>query len=109
MRSGDAYLDQAAHNVLLDRAAIGPVHRLQNFEGPILTVGSEPTYRLNDANALVNLDGSPIALVHQYDRHTRLARIVAERVHRSALRRAIARAAFRLRKGLRQHPVEVEH
>jgi hypothetical protein len=102
MRSGDAYLDQAAHNVLIHRDGIGPVRRLENFHGPILTVGSEPSFLLNQANELVNADGSAIAIVHQYDRHPQLARLVAARVHQSALRRAISRTGFRLRRRLQR-------
>jgi hypothetical protein len=68
MRSADAYLDQAAHNLLLHDGKIGPFERLENFRGPILTVGSEPHYRLDDQDRLVNRDGSVIAVVHQYDR-----------------------------------------
>ena len=102
MRSGDAYLDQAAHNVLIHRDGIGPVRRLENFHGPILTVGSEPAFQLNQANELVNADGSAIAIVHQYDRHPQLARLVAARVHQSALRRAISRTGFRLRRRLQR-------
>ena len=100
MRSGAAYLDQAAHNVVLHRKAMAAVRRLQNFDGPILTIGSEPNYQLNEANELANTDGSVIALVHQYDRHPQLASIVAARVRPSAVRRAISKAACRFRRWL---------
>ena len=100
MRSGDAYLDQAAHNVLLHDDQIGPVRRMQNFEGPILTVGSEPDFQLNGSDELVNRDGSVAAVVHQYDRHRELARIVEARVRPSRRRRALAKIGFWLRSRL---------
>lgn len=101
MRSGDAYLDQAAHNVLLHAGKVEPVRRMQNFEGPILTVGSEPACQLNAANELVNRDGSVIAIVHQYDRHPQLARTMEARVEPSGWRRGIAKIGIRLRNRLR--------
>ena len=100
MNSADAYLDQAAHNVLLHRGAIEPAQRLSNFEGPILTIGSETRYWLNEARELVNRDGSVIAVVHQYDRHAELARIVDARTRPSKIRRIAARTAFRFKKRL---------
>ena len=102
-RMKDAYecADQAAHNLLLHEGKLGPVNRLRNFEGPILTVGTEPRYRLNDKEELVNRDGSTIAVVHQYDRHAELVRICEEKAIPSALRRWASKAAFRLKRGLR--------
>jgi hypothetical protein len=95
----DAYecADQAAHNLLLHDGALEPVKRLRNFEGPILTVGTEPVYRLNREKALVNRDGSIIAVVHQYDRHEELVRIFDARARPSRWRRYVSKAAFRLR------------
>lgn len=104
MKSADAYLDQAAHNRLLHDGKLEPVRRLENFRGPILTVGSEPRYRLNDRGAVVNRDGSVIAVVHQYDRHDELARMFEAKVRPSPVRRLAAKAGFRLRKRIEWLP-----
>jgi len=88
----DAYncADQAAHNVLLHEGRLGRVAKSYNFEGPILTVGSEPRYRLDDHHRLANRDGSVIAVIHQYDRHPALARRIDRHVRPNAARRSIA-------------------
>jgi hypothetical protein len=75
--------DQAAHNLLLHEGRLNPIERLQNFRGPILTLGNETSYRLNDRNELINEDGSVINIVHQYDRHPVLQRIADHRTARS--------------------------
>ena len=82
------HADQPAHNVLVHSGRLDPLVRLRNFEGPVLTVGSEPRYLLHDGN-LVNRDGSVIALIHQYDRHPQLQRLFARKALPSAWRRAI--------------------
>ena len=92
--------DQAAHNVLLHRGAFEPVERLNNFEGPVLTVGSEPRYQFDDHQRLVNRDGSVIAVVHQYDRHPELVELFDAKVRGSPLRRLLARAMFRIARKL---------
>jgi hypothetical protein len=102
----DAYecADQAAHNLLLHEGKLDPVKKLQNFAGPILTVGTEPRYELNANRELVNHDGSAIAVVHQYDRHPELVRIYEEKAVRSAWRRWGSRLASRFRRRGRSLP-----
>ena len=92
----DAYVcaDQAAHNVLLHDGKLEPVVRLYNFEGPILTVGTEPRYQLNGEGWMVNRDGSVIPIVHQYDRHAELIELFEARVRPSRVGRALAAGAF---------------
>ncbi|MEO8453667.1 MAG: hypothetical protein ABI454_00770 [Sphingomicrobium sp.] len=98
-RMTDAYecADQAAHNLLLHEGKLEPANRLRNFEGPILTVGTEPRYQLNGDKELVNRDGSVIAVVHQFDRHAELVRIYEEKAVPGASRRWASKAAFRLK------------
>jgi hypothetical protein len=98
-RMKDAYAcaDQAAHNLLLHEGALEPTQRLRNFESAILTVGSEPAYRLDAAGELVNRDGSAIAIIHQYDRHKELARLFEAKVRPSGWQRLGAKIAFRVR------------
>lgn len=83
--------DQAAHNVLIHRDAFGPLERLYNFRSPVLTVGTEVSYRLNEQQQLINLDGSVINIVHQYDRHDELVAIFDAKVRPSYLRRTLAK------------------
>jgi hypothetical protein len=100
----DAYVcaDQAAHNLLLHDGALEPVKRLYNFEGPVLTVGTEPQYRINDDGKLVNRDGSVIAIVHQYDRHPDLIELFDARAFPSRWRRRFAKVSFRVTSGLKR-------
>ena len=99
----DAYecADQAAHNLLLHEGKLEPVKRLGNFEGPILTVGTEPRYALNEDRELVNRDRSVIAIIHQYDRHPELVRIFEEKSVPSAWRRWAEKTAFRVKRHIR--------
>jgi hypothetical protein len=84
MPNAHAHADQPAHNVLVHGGALEPLAKHRNFEGPMLTVGSEPRYRSNAEGQLVNRDGSVIAIVHQYDRHPELRRLFARKVLPSA-------------------------
>jgi hypothetical protein len=102
----DAYesADQAAHNLLLHEGKLDPVRKLRNFEGPILTVGTEPRYQLDENHELVNRDGSVIAVVHQYDRHPDLVRIYERKAVPSAWRRCLAKMVFRFKRRIRSLP-----
>ena len=80
--------------MLLHDGKIDPVEKLRNFEGPILTVGSEQRYELDEKKELVNRDGSKMAVIHQYDRHPELLRIFEKRAIPSVWRRCTSMAAF---------------
>jgi hypothetical protein len=101
MKDAFTCADQAAHNVLLYEGKLNPVEKLRNFEGPILTVGSEPRYELNENNELVNRDGSRIAIIHQYDRHPRLLRLFEKRTMPSVWRRLASKVAFGFKRRMR--------
>jgi hypothetical protein len=101
MKNAYTCADQAAHNLLLHDGKLDPVEKLGNFEGPILTVGSEPRYQLNENNELVNRDGSKIALIHQYDRYPQLLRLFEKRTMPSVWRRSASMAAFGFKRRMR--------
>ena len=101
MKDPFACADQAAHNLLLHHGKLDPIKKLANFEGPILTVGSEPRYKLNEDNELVNRDGSKIAIIHQYDRHPELLRLFEKRTIPSVWRRSASKAAFGFKRRMR--------
>ena len=69
-----AYIpDQGIHNALAYTGAfnhLNPVIR-KNGEGPVLTVGlmNQQTMILNAEGRLVDSQGKPYAVIHQYDRH----------------------------------------
>jgi hypothetical protein len=102
MRDAYACADQAAHNLLLHSGALDPVERVENFEGPMLTVGTEPSYRLNDRSELINRDGSVINIVHQYDRHPDLIALFEAKIRPVPWKRAYAEWAFRITSSLRR-------
>jgi hypothetical protein len=101
MKNAFTCADQAAHNLLLHDGKLDPVQKLRNFEGPILTVGSEPRYELSANNELVNRDGSRIAIIHQYDRHPQLLRLFEKRTMPSVWGRSASRAAFGFKRRMR--------
>jgi hypothetical protein len=100
MKTVAAYMDQPAHNVLLHRGELEPVERLYNFHGPILTAGTERSFRFDGHGRLVNKDGSLINLIHQYDRHRRLAAVVDRLAYPSRIERTLRRAAARIGKAV---------
>jgi hypothetical protein len=107
MKDAHECADQAAHNLLLHEGKLDRVERLRNFEGPILTVGTEPTYELNKNDELINRDGSVIAVVHQYDRHPDLVRLFERKAVESAWQRFADRTTFRAKRRIRSLPIRV--
>jgi hypothetical protein len=101
MKDAFTCADQAAHNLLLHEGKLDPVERLGNFEGPILTVGSEPRYKLSENKELVNRDGSKIAVIHQYDRHPELVRLFDKRTMPSVWKSFASKAAFGFKRRMR--------
>jgi hypothetical protein len=63
--------DQGVHNGLIGRNCFPEAALLENGCGPVLTMGIEAFERFRTApnGALLNDDGSRVAVVHQYDRH----------------------------------------
>ena len=100
MEDASACADQAAHNLLLHGGRLAPVKRLYNFYGPILTAGTEPEHWFNDRGELINLDGSVINIVHQYDRHPRLLRHFRRKIWPSRWQRFAARVGHRFQRCL---------
>jgi len=64
--------DQGVHNYLIWRNRFPEAALLENGRGPVLTMDIVAFERLRGApdGALLNDDGSRVAVVHQYDRHT---------------------------------------
>jgi hypothetical protein len=63
--------DQGVHNYLIGRNRFPDAALLENGRGPVLTMGIAACERVKGApnGALLNDDGSKVAVVHQYDRH----------------------------------------
>ena len=101
MQDAYACADQAAHNLLLHSGKLEPTKRVDNFAGPMLTVGTERDYALNERFELVNKDGTVINIVHQYDRHPELHDLFEAKVRPVACRRAIANLIFRASSSIR--------
>lgn len=100
MKDAFACADQAAHNLLLHAGKLEPTRRLYNFEGPVLTVGTEADYQLDAQRRLVNRDGSVIAIVHQYDRHRDLIQLVDRKVRPRLASRLAAGFVYRWKRRL---------
>ncbi|HSH95528.1 MAG TPA: hypothetical protein VK968_15400, partial [Roseimicrobium sp.] len=71
-------LDSAVHNHLILRGKIPGLRVMENLEGPVLTMGgmSRNECLLDDAGRLVNRDRSVIPIIHQYDRHPEIAKVI---------------------------------
>ena len=76
------FMDQAIHNCLVWTDRIPECEVKQNFSGPAANLHLEPLdrFRFDDAGRLLNSDGSPIAVLHQFDRHETLTEKVAGRL-----------------------------
>ena len=74
--------DQAIHNRLYRTGHFPEAELKNNYEGPVATLHYETPdeFRFDDAGRLLNFDGSPVALLHQYDRHPILVEKVSAQV-----------------------------
>lgn len=63
--------DQIFHNYLYAKGEFGPVQVFRQGHGPANSIGKTPKYDFIDpaSSTVLNEDGTPSALVHQYDRH----------------------------------------
>ncbi len=73
-------IDQGVHNWLYHHQRLPVAQLCDTFEGPVATLGTEPieNFRFDNLGRLLNLDGSPVPIVHQYDRHPSLEKSLAE-------------------------------
>jgi hypothetical protein len=101
MRDAFDCVDQAAHNKLVHSGRL-PCRKLYNFEGPILTVGTEVAYQQDRQGKLVNRDGSIINVIHQYDRHPQLVELFDRKAIPSPLKRRAAQGWFSAYTGFRR-------
>jgi hypothetical protein len=89
------YLDQAVHNKLL----YGPCHDLDlrltnNFQGSIVNLATSDLSEFDDdwSGGLRLKDGRMVSIVHQYDRHPELERVLLARLESNKEQRAAANA-----------------
>lgn len=78
-------VDEAIHNAVLRSAALENdlhVHAHENRRGPVWTGGhvSRSSIKLDSGNFMINEDGYRYAVLHQYDQHEGLWRLLSERL-----------------------------
>ena len=71
--------DQGIHNYLLRQGRLDPVTIYENGAGPVLTMSIGTDVSQDAAGCFLNQDGQPAPVVHQYDRHPKLAEQVWQR------------------------------
>ena len=62
-------IDQGAHNRLVYDGLLDPVCITPNKQGCVQTVGNQQTFVFDRQGRLLNDDGRPCPVVHQFDRH----------------------------------------
>jgi hypothetical protein len=72
--------DQAAHNYLLHQGLLPPAQKLQNGNSAVLTLSARDSYDLDERGIVLNADGSVPVIVHQFDRHPELERLIRLRL-----------------------------
>jgi hypothetical protein len=77
--------DQAAHNYLLHQRLLPPCQRLQNGSSAVLTLSARSSVDLDESGMVLNTDGSVPTIVHQFDRHPELERLILSRLSESHL------------------------
>jgi hypothetical protein len=75
--------DQAAHNYLLHQGLLPRCQRLENGSSAILTLSARSSVDLDESGTVLNADGSVPTIVHQFDRHPDLERLIRSRLSRS--------------------------
>lgn len=75
-------IDQGVHNYLLYTDALPGTRLYSNEFGPVATLNYvDPAHiQLDDSNKILNRNGDPYHVVHQYDRHEELAEIVLREI-----------------------------
>lgn len=75
MRKTGRTIDQGTHNYILYKQPPPKVHRFENDDGPVLTMGyiDPASLHFNGRGLLVNSAGRAFNTLHQYDRHPELA------------------------------------
>lgn len=68
--------DQALHNILLYGGRLPAVRAVPNGFGRVLTLGKMTAVEVDRDGRVLNADGSLPAVVHQWDRHAELVRLV---------------------------------
>jgi hypothetical protein len=70
-----AGIDQGVHNYLLYSDALPGTRLYSNELGPIATLNYVPPedLRFDETGRLLNYDGVPYHVIHQYDRHQELS------------------------------------
>jgi hypothetical protein len=74
-----AGVDQAVHNFLFHRQQLADSVRMPNGNPICFTMGDGEPYQLNDRGEVLAHDGSPVSILHQYDRHAELKKAKYER------------------------------
>ncbi len=64
--------DQGIHNYLLWTGRLEPKTLVANGEGRVLSMALMASYERDERGYVLNRDGAPVAVVHQYDRHPEL-------------------------------------
>jgi hypothetical protein len=74
-------IDQGVHNYVVHRGLVSSLRVVPNREGPVATVGA-----MTDVTAatVTDGDGRPIHVVHQYDCHPALVRLLLDRLSASS-------------------------
>lgn len=75
-------MDQGMHNYLLHTGRLAGAQIFENGRGPVLTMGymRADSVRYDMADLILNEDGRPANVVHQYDRHPDVCRRVLARL-----------------------------
>ncbi|WP_046243185.1 hypothetical protein [Hymenobacter terrenus] len=94
----DAYdcADQAVHNKLLYAGAIQPVRQLFNDDTPILTVGHEFAFQHDAEGYLLDGRNRRANIIHQYDRHPNLLKIIDDQIFPNKLRKNYLKLRYKL-------------
>jgi hypothetical protein len=71
--------DQAAHNYLLYHGYLPRCQRLENGRSALLTLSARSSVDLDESGTVLNVDGSVPTIVHQFDRHPELERLLRAR------------------------------
>ena len=75
--------DQAAHNYLLHQGLLPSCQMLRNGSSAVLTLSARSSVELDESGTVLNVDGSVPAIVHQFDRHPELERLIRARLSAS--------------------------
>lgn len=94
--TSNTIIDQAIHNELIYSGRIPRVKFLHNNDGTVMTLHHETKYDLDEGGFIVAENGKRVSVLHQYDRHPKLIRLIDKKIFGNPVKKGATKAYYSL-------------